>query len=697
MALDLLVQPEEPDSSCGSSVPVETQCTLCTCYLKSVAQLKTSRETLQHNLDEAQRKFLEFQKETQGEILEEKIAKERMSEMGDLQIELEFLKAQLTLYQSQSNVSLSTNNKRLERSSREFKNSSCQVELEKNSRIERDCQTDIEEIVVSPSLSVVISTNSNAITAAGSSKKKTRTVQYVCGLPPLPRLQSPASIASKPGSLSPPIWPHSAINETTVSKLDHDNAHEDKDVEKQVSGNESLQTIMTRQYVAHILSGRSSPLLDKHSPQMKQKTKTNTTSGSGWSKTYAPVEDPDREKASKSIWRPTKLGIQQASTPLSSNSELPPNLKRKAADDLDFVHQDEEVAALKKLRFSKKTPSSVDLLPQTAGSTIASTFLANMNHSASSLTQARDSSLNFQTSLRMYIESLLASYPRYDPEFKPDSRRNPVRVRRDLLNNAYGMGTQQMLAQINPARNPLPSGALSRRERRIMFPNLDRNPDLPRQPGDSGVLFTARPEGELTLEGCSVFVKKESKNALWDYMGEYKIFPKGKIGGRGNGRGWYEQLPSKVQRSIEKDILGKKKHEHYRERIAHRLSVAKVNGTDIGDALVRGDEEINIIFLECIGYDDYFANDMLRHLNQNDGNDRKGKDKTKTEIIGEARNLRGKGSRTRMTQVIQGEHAGSTELGAFLRHRTALPTSPPATFSENLDFDSDGALTELEE
>lgn len=88
---------------------------------------------------------------------------------------------------------------------------------------------------------------------------------------------------------------------------------------------------------------------------------------------------------------------------------------------------------------------------------------------------------------------------------------------------------------------------------------------------------------------------------------------------------------------------------------------------------------------------------MLRHLNQNDGNDRKGKDKTKTEIIGEARNLRGKGSRTRMTQVIQGEHAGSTELGAFLRHRTALPTSPPATFSENLDFDSDGALTELEE
>lgn len=52
---------------------------------------------------------------------------------------------------------------------------------------------------------------------------------------------------------------------------------------------------------------------------------------------------------------------------------------------------------------------------------------------------------------------------------------------------------------------------------------------------------------------------------------------------------------NQVQRSIEKDILGKKKHEHYRERIAHRLSVAKVNGTDIGDALVRGDE-VSICF-----------------------------------------------------------------------------------------------------
>ncbi|KAJ3980972.1 hypothetical protein F5890DRAFT_1538469 [Lentinula detonsa] len=68
------------------------------------------------------------------------------------------------------------------------------------------------------------------------------------------------------------------------------------------------------------------------------------------------------------------------------------------------------------------------------------------------------------------------------------------------------------------------------RELCLIIPNFDRHPNLMREPGDSGILFTARPERELTLESCSVFVKKESNNlnALWDYMGEYKIFQREK-------------------------------------------------------------------------------------------------------------------------------------------------------------------------
>ncbi|KAJ3831893.1 hypothetical protein F5878DRAFT_667079 [Lentinula raphanica] len=230
---------------------------------------------------------------------------------------------------------------------------------------------------------------------------------------------------------------------------------------------------------------------------------------------------------------------------------------------------------------------------------------------------ASASSSGSRDSLRMHIKKVLASSSPYRPEIHGKAG-HVVQVRRDLLNAAYKIGTQQMLVRISKTQNPLPPGTIIRRERSIIFPNLDRNPDLMRKPGDPGILFTARPEAEMTLDKCSVFVKMDSKTALWDYMGEYKILPRSKIGGVGQGRGWYEQLPEKVRKSVESDILGKAKHKHYRERIAQRLDLtpAAITAADIGAAMVKGDEEINLIFLECIGYDEHFANDMLKHLNQ---------------------------------------------------------------------------------
>ncbi|KAJ3713760.1 hypothetical protein DFJ43DRAFT_1043896 [Lentinula guzmanii] len=140
------------------------------------------------------------------------------------------------------------------------------------------------------------------------------------------------------------------------------------------------------------------------------------------------------------------------------------------------------------------------------------------------------------------------------------------------------------------------------RELCLIIPNFDRHPNLMREPGDSGILFTARPERELTLESCSVFVKKESNNlnALWDYMGEYKIFQREKWVERCMEEGDMSScLRSRstvlqVQRSIEKDIAEKAKwHKHYyRERIAHRLgfSVAELQfgSTLDGIGQVRG-------------------------------------------------------------------------------------------------------------
>ncbi|KAJ3718474.1 hypothetical protein C8R42DRAFT_676095 [Lentinula raphanica] len=210
---------------------------------------------------------------------------------------------------------------------------------------------------------------------------------------------------------------------------------------------------------------------------------------------------------------------------------------------------------------------------------------------------ASASSSGSRDSLRMHIKKVLASSSSYRPEIH---------------------GKAGHVVQV---RQSLPPGTIIRRERSVIFPNLDRNPDLMRKPGDPGILFTARPEAEMTLDKCSVFVKMDSKTALWDYMGEYKILPRSKIGGVGQGRGWYEQLPEKVRKSVESDILGKAKHKHYRERIAQRLDLtpAAITAADIGAAMVKGDEEINLIFLECIGYDEHFANDMLKHLNQKAG------------------------------------------------------------------------------
>jgi hypothetical protein len=57
-------------------------------------------------------------------------------------------------------------------------------------------------------------------------------------------------------------------------------------------------------------------------------------------------------------------------------------------------------------------------------------------------------------------------------------------------------------------------------ERRLMFPQLEYNPYLPRSPGDPGLLFCSIPAAYE--EGpWSVFVKQIESPALWSYLGDY--------------------------------------------------------------------------------------------------------------------------------------------------------------------------------
>ncbi|KIK71434.1 hypothetical protein GYMLUDRAFT_334791 [Collybiopsis luxurians FD-317 M1] len=244
------------------------------------------------------------------------------------------------------------------------------------------------------------------------------------------------------------------------------------------------------------------------------------------------------------------------------------NVKRKAVDELD-----EKAATSKKLKSSEDSATGTTE-PADNSTSIPSSSLSGTVPSG--------------TSLRAHITSLLASAPPI-PQHRVSSplvsylnAGPPVQIRRDTLRLAYGMSDQQMIVRIKPERNPVPINASRRQERKLIFPLLERNPLMPAKPGKPGVLFTARPEAQMRFERCSMFTKAQRDGALWGYLGEYKCYSKGKIGGR-----WYSELEEKVRSSLEADIIKKAQHAHYRERIARRLgkSVASLDKDDVRDAL----------------------------------------------------------------------------------------------------------------
>jgi hypothetical protein len=86
-----------------------------------------------------------------------------------------------------------------------------------------------------------------------------------------------------------------------------------------------------------------------------------------------------------------------------------------------------------------------------------------------------------------------------------------VRVSRPALSEAYNLPGMGLLWVSKSKRNPL----------RIMMPTYEVNPEMPRAPGEPGILLSCREEmcknGPWTL-----FVKVEGlKTARWDYAGEY--------------------------------------------------------------------------------------------------------------------------------------------------------------------------------
>lgn len=76
------------------------------------------------------------------------------------------------------------------------------------------------------------------------------------------------------------------------------------------------------------------------------------------------------------------------------------------------------------------------------------------------------------------------------------------------------------MAIMRPDRNPT-----SNSPRSILFPFFEENPDLPVNPGDPGIILTAR-EDMLEIQPVSIFINYKGRGktpSLWLYAGNYAL------------------------------------------------------------------------------------------------------------------------------------------------------------------------------
>lgn len=114
-------------------------------------------------------------------------------------------------------------------------------------------------------------------------------------------------------------------------------------------------------------------------------------------------------------------------------------------------------------------------------------------------------------------------------------------------------------------------------------------------------------------------------------------------------------------------------------------------------------QEINIIALECIGYDEYFANDMLRHLGQPQG------------TAGSSSSSKGNADETKLVPKVENKNedkklccnsridiptkstSGSSSTNRIDVDKLADSSQQSSAFDHLNFYESDGELTELED
>ncbi|KAF9000053.1 hypothetical protein BDZ89DRAFT_713270 [Hymenopellis radicata] len=200
-----------------------------------------------------------------------------------------------------------------------------------------------------------------------------------------------------------------------------------------------------------------------------------------------------------------------------------------------------------------------------------------------------------------------------------------VLASRDELNKQYCCGAFNLLATIPANKSPSPDGEALR----LLFPSRDLSPLSVTQAGRPGLLFTSRTDIGVDETPLHVFSEHTSEDKIrWSYVGEYTLAPAGRI-----ESAQFAGFPANIQLMWGRLVAEKDHQEGYlamRARIALRKTVddpkeedvkhemkkvevgkgIRVSPADVVDALSSGDECINILRMERMGYDHAFADDL---------------------------------------------------------------------------------------
>ncbi|THH02224.1 hypothetical protein EW026_g616 [Hermanssonia centrifuga] len=295
-------------------------------------------------------------------------------------------------------------------------------------------------------------------------------------------------------------------------------------------------------------------------------------------------------------------------------------------------------------------------------------------------------------------------FPRY--QIPLDEEYTTFMFRREYISHLYGGNTQAMLPDIAPDKIAL-HGVND-----FMMITLDFNPHAPVNPGDPGLFYRvikARKWSRCTARDLLAAEQNEEEeekgkehtperlfvricNNLWMYMGMYQLIPIDSLSTEEyclqspvNKREWTNQIMDKKgakgirARIALRSRLGREPTlSEVRKAVNDRALLDSVTPVQIESAYSKGEEEIGVWCMKCVGYDVEFQKLLVRNYSKwlNDPEVRNANKKLRaqttrgpktnapkrtTKVAGQKRKRRGIGGKALVSDLDHSDSASDVE------------------------------------